>query len=372
MLTFKPESVSFLTLLDRVAYLFMLGLGVYFINQGNVIQKFQMEGTNFGVYEEQITELPTIVTYMEPDNPSLKYGKDFKIEYHPVDQGSDGVNLTFGSNTIGGLKLDFYQIPLWHNRFKVTPMNFPTQGASLNFKFTFFFESSINMSSINIGFTVSTENGSQSCEDGRFHDGDVDITWSRVGFLNDLIVFTKKDILLADKKHCRQRPYNDLLIEKFLELINDTCKRPCHVLDQTTKHCNAFALSKDIMQMDICKSGSERKCSNKAYRHALNKINHLPCTKLHYQVKNYSHLIHNKGEDRIVFNVVFEPNNVKVTYEYIIYDLVATISAVGGTMGLCIGFSFADIISSILAFTSQIAMKIRKSDKNNDVSQIKP
>ena len=65
-----------------------------------------------------------------------------------------------------------------------------------------------------MGFTVSTENGSQSCEDGRFHDGDVDITLSRVGFLNDLIVFTKKDILLADKKHCRQRPYNDLLMEK--------------------------------------------------------------------------------------------------------------------------------------------------------------
>ena len=37
-----------------------------------------------------------------------------------------------------------------------------------------------------------------------------------------------------------------------------------------------------------------------------------------------------------------------------------------------ITISFADIISSIFAFTSQTAMKIRKSDTNNDVSQIKP
>ena len=42
------------------------------------------------------------------------------------------------------------------------------------------------------------------------------------------------------------------------------------------------------------------------------------------------------------------PKKVSVHEEYLIYDLLAMISAVGGTLGLCIGFSFNDICSFIL------------------------
>ena len=42
-----------------------------------------------------------------------------------------------------------------------------------------------------------------------------------------------------------------------------------------------------------------------------------------------------------VFGVALtSPYETIVNEEYIIYDMVAMISAIGGTMGLCIGFSF--------------------------------
>ena len=37
------------------------------------------------------------------------------------------------------------------------------------------------------------------------------------------------------------------------------------------------------------------------------------------------------------------PPKVRVKEEYLLFDMVTMISAIGGTMGLCIGFSFGDI-----------------------------
>ena len=42
------------------------------------------------------------------------------------------------------------------------------------------------------------------------------------------------------------------------------------------------------------------------------------------------------------------PPLVTVKEEYVIYDAVAMISAIGGTMGLCIGFSFSDFSSLLI------------------------
>ena len=50
---------------------------------------------------------------------------------------------------------------------------------------------------------------------------------------------------------------------------------------------------------------------------------------------------------------------VSVHVEYLIYDLVAMISAIGGTMGLCIGFSFFDFCCFILSFLEKGVQKIK-------------
>ena len=64
------------------------------------------------------------------------------------------------------------------------------------------------------------------------------------------------------------------------------------------------------------------------------------CTRLQYAgITN--RLIDNQQIDQIVYDIVFAtPVKVNVKEEYLIYDGVAMISAIGGTLGLCIGFSF--------------------------------
>ena len=65
-----------------VVYLILLGVGIYFIEQGDIVEKFSERKTNFAeTLGGQITELPTIVTFIEPLHGDLKLGVDFNISY---------------------------------------------------------------------------------------------------------------------------------------------------------------------------------------------------------------------------------------------------------------------------------------------------
>ena len=43
-------------------------------------------------------------------------------------------------------------------------------------------------------------------------------------------------------------------------------------------------------------------------------------------------------------------NSTKLYDEYLIYDEINTIASVGGTLGMCIGFSFTGLISCMITF----------------------
>ena len=45
-----------------------------------------------------------------------------------------------------------------------------------------------------------------------------------------------------------------------------------------------------------------------------------------------------------------DPPRVRVMEEYLIFDLVAFISSIGGTMGLCIGISFKEVANWVMTY----------------------
>ena len=84
-----------------------------------------------------------------------------------------------------------------------------------------------------------------------------------------------------------------------------------------------------------------------------------PCTKIQYQSEStYWPRKSNVLELRIVYP---QPSKVTVKEEYLIYDLVLMIGAIGGTMGLCIGFSFADVFASLIQYTNLMVDRCKKS-----------
>ena len=70
--------------------------------------------------------------------------------------------------------------------------------------------------------------------------------------------------------------------------------------------------------------------------------------------------------------------SVSVEEEYLIYDFVAMISAIGGTMGLCIGFSFTEVANFLLrSLEKGLKRLVQACEPNlaeveNDGNRVKP
>ena len=94
---------DYIRFIGYFVYLAMLCLGIYFINEGSVLERFQMKRTNFAESNERVNELPTILANIEYQYPYpnalLDYGIDFNISYQ-VFGSAAAVNLTSGRNSL--------------------------------------------------------------------------------------------------------------------------------------------------------------------------------------------------------------------------------------------------------------------------------
>ena len=120
-----PSTHQIFQVIDKLVYLVLLLVGVYFVYQGDAVNKFFKKRTNFVEYHEPITELPTIITYIDSlERGQFKYGKDFNISFEHKETWIPA-NLTFGENEVNGspLKVDFEAIDDGY-KFKITPINY--------------------------------------------------------------------------------------------------------------------------------------------------------------------------------------------------------------------------------------------------------
>ena len=51
------------------------------------------------------------------------------------------------------------------------------------------------------------------------------------------------------------------------------------------------------------------------------------------------------------------PKTTTVHEEYLIYDAIGLLGSVGGTLGMCIGFSFSGVLNSLLSVISSFKEK---------------
>ena len=379
-----------LLVFEWIVYFCMLGMGIYFIYYGELVQKFQLQKTSFAAYEEPISNLPTIVTFIKPWNKNITFGKDFEIsisfnysKYIPDLLPTEWINLTYGENVIGGnarLHMQHFYDGLSAqeyrpNFFKITPLEFPS-GKPFNFRLKYEFKNSTIMTGSQLVLSVRAENSSGTCG-GIFHDGKVQKTYQHLGTLNDLVISTEKHIYLTDIRKCRSRPYMDILHEHLLANIKTKCTIPCKP-DGSLLFCAGLRLSKEIDQLPVCKN--DTKCFYESYFSAKEYVDTLngPCTKVEYSIaseKSYDKRceaenvecdINNK---KTTFRVSFDPQSVQVQEEYLVSNIVAVVGAIGGTLGIFTGFSFTGFVSTSVIFFQQVAQRLKnKAGKDMDSS----
>ena len=50
--------------IDGLILFLLMGLGFYFIYKGDVLNRFQLKRTNFAEYTEDLSEIPTVTTWI--------------------------------------------------------------------------------------------------------------------------------------------------------------------------------------------------------------------------------------------------------------------------------------------------------------------
>ena len=117
-------------------------------------------------------------------------------------------------------------------------------------------------------------------------------------------------------------------------------------------------------QLPICSNDQEIRCYDSMLNVAKKTTTKKPCTKVSFHTLTSVYHGWTKP-NQVKFFVTFSPPEITVKEEYLIYDLVSMISAIGGTMGLCVGFSFNDI-SNFLLERAETAINWTKSGKSNN------
>ena len=206
--------------LDKVVYLILTIVGAYFIIQGEVVPRYVQRRTNFYQYEEDISELPTITTFMDPidiDSSLVQLGRDFNISFQGV-TSTEMTNLTIGINWMeNDVQVEMEQLA-GANIFLIRPIKSPMSGSLtdkiLTLTYTFKHGMETKFSPEHVILLLATENNSVQYGFDKYKDGNIIAVISKLGRRNDISIKPEKYLFLQELKECRNKPFNELLFER--------------------------------------------------------------------------------------------------------------------------------------------------------------
>ena len=351
---------------DKTLYIVLMVIGIYFMWLGNVWPRYLQQRTNFAEYGELITELPTFVGWIQykpgvQSSEHLEFGEDYSIVYWNHPWWKQTV-LKEGDNWMEkvGLRLELKPDYNWDKKFKITPLNFSTDLLDIEFRLTFRFVNQKHLLVSGVKIALSSNNNSNCAWGWDNYDGDVTHVFAQPGQHLKTLIKPEKYIFSPDGGECRDKPFNDIEVERLTEYMKLNCPRPC-------RRENYWICNKRLESpLPLCYDGEETQCfltaeniKNKETRNGVvAKVNGIlikPCTKVQYKTVEDSYT-HTEDQVELVFYFT-KPAMLTVHEEYLIYDLVAFISSVGGTFGLCIGFSFLDVGKWLIYFLEVLLSK---------------
>ena len=214
-------------------------------------------------------------------------------------------------------------------------------------KYTFGTQFGVNISSVSvIAVALSTQNNSYCGYGTTFYDGKVTEVRARLGQTKYMTVRPEKIIYSQENEKCRSKPYHDTLLETTLQRAKLRYDKPC--IPSGYRSCKEIAQNKT----KTCENERDKQVFNEKLTAAKKEMIVKPCTVFQYLVDETTY---DWESDNVVkFEMVYAtPVRVNVKEEYLIYDMVSMIGAIGGTMGLCIGFSFKDCARWGLSFVEK-------------------
>ena len=224
---------------------------------------------------------------------------------------------------------------------------------------TYHFKESLNPSLVyRVGLDMITDNNS-FCGAG-FFDGYSKTYFGKLSEEQKLTISPEKYVFDKENNKCRDQPFNEILYDKISTLISEKCAKACRPPNYYL--CQNM---KVIEKLQICGESAETQCFKDVEEEAKQDVVLKPCTKVQYKAEA---TMWPMDALQMRFKLEFShPPTVNVRNEYFIYNLVSVIGAIGGTMGLCIGFSFREVSRFLLRCVQLINKKKFTSNSNSNV-----
>ena len=358
MLSAKHQT-KYIQVIEWTLYFGLCGLSVFFML--GVLDNFFSGKTSFSQYEEPIKELPTVMLcFSKSDSGSTRYeyGSDFKIQYEVLymntfrnqsDFLKEGENSAILEDIVYLEKITSLYMG---NCFKITAFLINENNKSPVRNIYLYFNESSNKEdfhSLEIFFT--SEKNSYGVVGKWWLNGRVLRTLVEKGMY--------KEIDLKPKHYHYMSTDNKCSYESFYECISRFM----------TSNCSLISLP----SLPICKiyKSDEEEQAMSDLATAIPQCPRMLCDTLEYSGEE---IYYKKLENKTItvgFQYNIPSNSMTLYEEYFIYDVISMVGSVGGTLGMCIGFSFTGMISCLINLVRNGIVLINGKSVHQKLSKFK-
>ena len=360
-----------LRILYWILFIGLCGLSAQFTWE--VFEKFSSEDTSFKVREEPIYEHPTVTICF---SENYEYGKDFNITHQHLYQNNgkyhnekilltQEMNIFNASNEIIYLKK---LITLYNGIcYKIVPTTKNIFKGEMK-AIEIYFDDTISSKKMpSAKFYFSSEKNSYGILMNTWMDGDA----LEVNVDKYVLTYSLKPekyiYINTSKSVCSNKSFYQCFSDKVSADNFEHCPTKCSTISLPFQNASVIP---------VCEKEEDQKCSLRKIIHPIfNRINDKElcprsCTFLQYSGKIvHKYEIKNQSTTNVPLSIWYSfkvPESVMVNEQYLIYDAIGMIGAVGGTLGMCIGFSFDSIIHYLINLLPSV-LRIIKNIMYNKV-----
>ena len=295
--------------------------------------------------------------------PEYEYGSDFTVEYKLyIDAKRPSVFIKEGENVILGELIHLETIKTLYkgNCFKFTSFlsNYHMIKKWIHFKL--YFSKSFSQDDLpTLHIFMTSEKNSYGIVINEWMNGKAMKAQIKKGMQKIIVVRSEKRMYLPKSSKCQDESFFECLSSSYIPKLkesHDQCSLVSLPSSQILSTCNFTETNKEKKQEKV-----------KQFWNHFDKVSVQCPTKLcitteYLGEESYYEELMNKNVT-IQFSYMLSSNSTILYEEYLVYDLVTTIGSVGGTLGMCIGFSFAGMISPLLNLLQHGIMFIKTKKK---------
>ena len=343
------------------------------------ILKYESSDSGFKRSEVLITNKPTITICFSPPNSNLTYGRDFNFTIYFLYKdymNKNGNVLKVGENQLQYMVILSKMLTIYNGLcYKTTSITNYTINSEIEV-ISVGFDESIPIDDVPVTqIHITSETNSYGMTRAQWFDGDVSFFQlkSQQQYI-DIGLREQRYQFLKNKLKCRMQPFYDCYGSLIVEGSVGKCPQKClpHSIPKasdpnaTIKYCD----------MD----SEDMKCMTKeAYDIIHGATSSGKCIERACEITQYTgKVVYEETSIRALHTRSFgyyflPPQSVIIQEEYLIYDFAGMLGTIGGTLGMCIGFSFVGLVSMLLQYFDSFldCFKIGKNSIENRKSNPK-